>query len=274
MISAEPMLALPASSVGGAGLRRYFELVTTIAERYIKGRYRGSVLGVFWSLSNPLIMTVVYTAIFGSAFSKYYNGSILDYVLAVFMGLVVVTFFSQASSQALQSVVANGSLVNKIKVPLSVFPISVVVGNLFQFVVGVLPVLVIVTALVSHRVENVILIFVPALALLMVTVSAALIMSALYVFFRDIPYLYELVVFMAWMTSPIFYPEEIVPANLRPWIQFNPIAAITNDTRQIAFNQGHIQLHVLALTLLIAAATTVFAAFVFWALQKHMMDLL
>lgn len=274
MISAEPLPALPASSMGGTGLRRYFELVTTIAERYIKGRYRGSVLGVFWSLSNPLIMTVVYTLIFGTAFSKYYNGSILNYVLAVFMGLVVVTFFSQASSQALQSVVANGSLVNKIKVPLSVFPISVVVGNLFQFVVGVLPVLVIVTALVSHRIENVILIFVPALALLFVTVAAALTVSALYVFFRDLPYLYELVVFMAWMTSPIFYPEEIVPANLRPWIQFNPIAAITNDIRQIAFNQGHIQLHVLALTLLLSMATAVIGALIFWLLQKQMMDLL
>lgn len=268
------MTALPASSTGGTSFRRYFELVTTIAERYIKGRYRGSVLGVFWSLSNPLIMTVIYTVIFGTAFSKYYGGSIVNYILAVFMGLVVVTFFAQASSQALQSVVANGSLVNKIKVPLSVFPVSVVVGNLFQFVVGVLPVLIIVTAVVSHRLENVVLIFVPALALLFVTVGAALAVSALYVFFRDLPYLYELVVFMAWMTSPIFYPEEIVPENLRPWIQFNPIAAITNDMRQIAFNQGHIQLHMLALTLALAAATVAIGALIFAILQKYSMDLL
>jgi ABC-type polysaccharide/polyol phosphate export permease len=255
-------------------LRRYFELVTTIAERYIKGRYRGSVLGVFWSLSNPLIMTVVYTLIFGSAFSKYYGGSIVNYVMAVFMGLVVVTFFAQASSQALQSVVANGSLVNKIKVPLSVFPISVVVGNLFQFAVGVLPVLIIVTAIASRRIENVALILLPALALLLFTVGASLAVSALFVFFRDLPYMYELVVFVCWMMSPIFYPEEIVPARLLPFIKLNPIAAITNDMRHIAFNQGPIQIHLLALTLLIATVTAALGALVFASLQKHTMDLL
>lgn len=272
--SVKPALSLPLSSNRGTSLRRYFELVTTIAERYIKGRYRGSVLGVFWSLSNPLIMTVVYTAIFGSAFAKYYDNSIVNYIMAVFMGLVVVTFFSQASSQALQSVVANGSLVNKIKVPLSVFPISVVVGNLFQFAVGVLPVLIIVTALASHRIENVLLILIPALALLLFTVGASLAVSALFVFFRDLPYMYELVVFVAWMMSPIFYPEDIVPARLLPFIKLNPIAAITNDMRNIAFSQTHIHLHVLALTLLLSTAVAVLGALVFAALQKHAMDLL
>lgn len=272
--SVKPAPSLPLSSIQGTSLRRYFELVTTIAERYIKSRYRGSVLGVFWSLSNPLIMTVVYTAIFGTAFSKYYGGSIVNYIMAVFMGLVVVTFFSQASSQALQSVVSNGSLVNKIKVPLSVFPVAVVVGNLFQFAVGVLPVLIIVTAVASHQLLNVVLILIPALALLLFTLGASLAVSALFVFFRDLPYMYELVVFICWMMSPIFYPEEIVPAHLLPFIKFNPIAAITNDMRQIAFNQGPIHLHLLALTLLLASAAAVSGALVFAALQKHAMDLL
>jgi lipopolysaccharide transport system permease protein len=274
MVSVKSKPSLLASSIGGMSFRRYFELVTTIAERYVKGRYRGSVLGVFWSLSNPLIMTAIYTMIFGTAFATYYGGSIVNYVLAVFMGLVVVTFFSQASSQALQSVVANGSLVNKIKIPLSVFPVSVVVANLFQFAVGVLPVLIIVTLVISHRLENVVLILIPALSLLFVTVGASLAVSALFVFFRDLPYIYELIVFVCWMTSPIFYPEEIVPAKFRAWIEINPIAAIASDIRQIAFSQGHIHLHLLALTLLISIVTAAAGVCIFAALQKHAMDLL
>jgi len=249
-------------------------LVTTFAERNIKSRYRGSVLGVFWSLSNPLIMTTVYTAIFGSAFAKYYGGSIVNYILAVFMGLTVVTFFSQASSQALLSVVSAGSLVNKIRIPLSVFPIAIVVANLFQFVVGVLPVLVLVTAFVSHRPDRVILLIFPAIALLLVTLGASLAVSALYVFFRDLPYMYELVVFVCWMTSPIFYPEEIVPVNLRPWIELNPIAAITSDIRRIAFEQGSPHIHLLVITPLVALVTAIGGAIIFFLLQKHAMDLL
>jgi lipopolysaccharide transport system permease protein len=268
-------LALPfGSSIGGMSLRRYSELVTTIAERSVKARYRGSVLGVFWSLSNPLIMTTVYTVIFGTAFSKYYGGSIVNYILAVFMGLVVVTFFSQASSQALQSVVANGSLVNKIRIPLSVFPVSVVVANLFQFLVGVLPVLIVVTLFASHRPERVLLLAVPAVALLLVTVGASLAVSALFVYFRDLPYVYELVVFICWMTSPIFYPEEIVPEKLRPFVELNPIAAITNDLRQIAFSPAHPHLHIFAITLGVAIVTAVAGALIFAALQKNAMDLL
>jgi lipopolysaccharide transport system permease protein len=276
MLSARSPKSLLNSAIGGSDIRRYFELVTTIAERNIKGRYRGSVLGVFWSLSNPLIMTVVYAMIFGTAFAKYYDASIINYILAVFMGLVVVTFFSQATGQALQSVVSNGSLVNKIRIPLSVFPVSIVVANLFQFLVGVLPVLVIVTALSSHSVERVILLIVPAISLLLVTVGASLAVSALFVFFRDLPYIWDLVVFVCWMTSPIFYPEEIVPAKFRALIDLNPIAEIVNDLRQIAFYRGplHTQWHSFAVTLLIAVVTAVAGGAIFVSLQKQAMDLL
>lgn len=262
------------SSRGGPNLRRYFELVTTIAERNIKARYRGSILGVFWSLSNPLIMTGLYTVIFGTAFAKYYDNSILNYVLAVFMGLVAVTFFSQTSSQALSSIVANGSLINKIRIPLSVFPISIVVANLFQFTVGVLPVIVFVTLFASHRPERVILLIAPALALLLVTVGASLFISALFVFFRDLPYIYELFVFIVMITSPIFYPEEIVPANLRVWVHINPISAIVNDMRQIAFGVTAPHLSSLILTVLLGLATAVAGAASFLILRDPVKDLL
>ncbi|MGH7660882.1 MAG: ABC transporter permease [Vulcanimicrobiaceae bacterium] len=257
-----------------AAVRRYCELVTTFAERNIKARYRGSVLGVFWSLSNPLIMTGVYTLIFGSAFKSYYGNSTLNYVLAVFMGMVVVTFFSQASSQALSSVVANGSLVNKIKIPLSVFPVSVVVANLFQFVVGVLPVIILVTLFASHSAERVLLLIAPAISLLMVTVGASLAASALFVFFRDLPYIYELVVFITWMTSPIFYPEQIVPEKLRIWVHINPIAAIANDIREIAFSPVQPHLHVLLSTIGVAVLALAVGAVAFAALQRWAIDLL
>lgn len=269
----EGVVALFPSS-NRASVHRYFELVTTIAGRNIKGRYRGSVLGVFWSLSNPLIMTGIYTLIFGTAFSSYYGNSILNYVMAVFMGLVVVGFFSQSSSQALTSVVANGSLVNKIKIPLSVFPISIVVANLFQFMVGVLPVIVFVTLFISHRPERVLLLFAPAISLLLVTIGASLATSALFVYFRDLPYIYELVVFIIWMTSPIFYPEEIVPQQLRVWVQINPISAIANDLRQIAFSPVAPHLHTLAITFGLGVGAAAIGAAIFAALQPSAMDLL
>lgn len=74
-------------------LRWYWELFIVLIERNLKRRYRGSVLGVYWSLLNPLIMTGLYTAIFGAAFASYYDNSTLNYILAAFTGLVVINFF-------------------------------------------------------------------------------------------------------------------------------------------------------------------------------------
>ncbi|MFM7370584.1 MAG: ABC transporter permease, partial [Sphaerospermopsis kisseleviana] len=98
-------------------VQRYWELLQVLVSRTLKVRYRGSFLGVYWSLLNPLIMTGLYTAIFGVTFASYYGNSIINYVLAAFTGLVVINFFSASTSQALVSVVNNGALLNKIQLP-------------------------------------------------------------------------------------------------------------------------------------------------------------
>ena len=84
-------------------LQHYLELLQVLVGRNLKVRYRGSFLGIYWSLLNPLIMTGLYTAIFGATFAKYYNDSIVNYVLAALTGLIVINFFSASTMQALTS---------------------------------------------------------------------------------------------------------------------------------------------------------------------------
>ncbi|GAB1544965.1 hypothetical protein NUACC21_76410 [Scytonema sp. NUACC21] len=135
-------------------VEHYWELLQVLVARNLKVRYRGSFLGVYWSLLNPLLMTGVYTAIFGTAFASYYSNSIFNYVLAVFTGLVVINFFSACTTQALWSVVNNGALLNKIRLPVSVFPVSLVGANVFQFALGVLPLLTIMTLVKSKSLRE------------------------------------------------------------------------------------------------------------------------
>jgi ABC-type polysaccharide/polyol phosphate export permease len=224
---------------------RYVDVVRILAARTLKGRYRGSILGVYWSLSHPLIMTFIYTAIFGTAFASYYNNSILDYVLACFVGLSVMNFFSQATAQALGSIVGNGALLNKIRLPLSVFPISAIASNTFQFAIGILPLLAIITGWTSHSPINIVALLIPTVALLLVSIGFGLITCSLYVFFRDLSYLYEMFVFLIWITSPIFYPAQLVPAAIRPFIALNPIATIVENFRQIALSGQPPALHLM-----------------------------
>jgi ABC-type polysaccharide/polyol phosphate export permease len=215
---------------------RYWELIQVLVTRNLKGRYRGSFLGVYWSLLNPLVMTGLYTAIFGTAFSQYYDNSIPKYVLAVFTGLIILNFFSTSTMQGLSSVVGNGGLLNKIRVPISIFPVSMVAANIFQFVVGALPLLVIVTLFTSGNILNVLALSFPLLGLIFLCMGVSFLVSALYVSFRDLPYFYELLVFALTIATPIFYPPEILPEKIRPLLLLNPLLPVIESIRQIALS--------------------------------------
>ncbi|WP_427161642.1 ABC transporter permease [Aliinostoc sp. HNIBRCY26] len=217
-------------------IRRYWELLQVLVMRNLKVRYRGSLLGVYWSLLNPLIMTALYSAIFGATFASYYGNSIVNYVLAAFTGLVVINFFSSSTSQALSSVVNNGALLNKIRLPVSVFPVSMVVANIFQFAVGAFPLLAAIALINSKSIVNVLALLFPFLSLVLVSTGIGFFISALYVFFRDLPYFYELVIFILSITSPIFYPAAIVPPQVKLFLSLNPLSPIIESLRQITLS--------------------------------------
>lgn len=219
---------------------RYWELLYVLAEREIKVRYRGSFLGVYWSLFNPLIMTLLYTTIFGAVFKKYYHDSIFQYTLAAFTGLVVIHFYQGSTSQALASVVSNGALLNKIRLPVSVFPLSTILANSYQLTIGMFPLLSVLTLVISPHpwlsLINVMAIPLPLIALISISTGVGFIVSALYVFFRDLPFFYELVQFVLLLSSPIFYPAAILDPNIRPLLVLNPLYSIIESLRQIVIS--------------------------------------
>lgn len=219
--------------------QRYWELVSVLAGREIKVRYRGSFLGVYWSLFNPLTMTGLYAVIFGAAFKKYYHDSLLEYALAAFTGLAVIHFYNGSTSQSLTSIVNNASLLNKIKLPVSVFPVSIIVANGFQLLVGMFPLLVLVTLLLSPNISsfvNILVIPFPLAALLLISMGIGFLTSSLYVFFRDLPFFYELVQFVLMLTSPVFYPAEIVDPTFRQFLELNPLYPVIESLRQIVLS--------------------------------------
>jgi ABC-type polysaccharide/polyol phosphate export permease len=270
----EAQLEIPKSRSAATGLERYLDLVRILSSRTLKTRYRGSILGVYWSLSNPLLMTGIYSAIFGTAFASYYDNSVLRYVLATFTGLAVLNIFSNTTAQALPSVVDNGGLLNKVRLPVSVFPLSIVASNAFQFAVGTLPVLCLIAAFGSHSLLNVLCVAFPAVSLLLVTAGFSYIASALYVFFRDLPYMYELVLFVMWITSPIFYPIDIVPLRVRPFLALNPLVPIISSLRQIALTHNTPDPILIGWSLLTGVVTLAVGLALFHALRKEFMDLL
>lgn len=217
-------------------LQHRWELLYVLVERNLKIRYRGSLLGVYWSLLNPLFMTGLYTAIFGVAFSDEFNNSLIDYALSAFSGLILYHFFSAATSQALTSLVENGDLLNKVRLPFSLFPTVAIAANSFQFVVGALPLIVGACWWQTHSPVNLLALAAPLTALIAASLGFGFLVGALYVFFRDVAYLYELLSFTIWVSSPVFYPIEIVPSAVRPLLYLNPLTSIIESLRQITLS--------------------------------------
>ncbi len=209
------------------------ELVGLMAERYVKIRYRGSSLGVFWSLLNPLAMTSIYALVFGHAFGHYYGPSVFDYLFAVFIGFVTINYFSSSSAQALQSIVNNGLLLNKMRVPPSIFPVATVAANSIQFVWTVVPLLALLTLIIGRNPLGLPLLIFPLAGLLMVTLGVSLITAAAHVYYRDVPHIYDLINFVIFVGTPVFYPLGIVSATARPLIQWTPISLIVEELRAI-----------------------------------------
>ncbi len=245
-------------SISRPKLRRYWDLLRVFVERNLSARYRGSILGIFWSLLNPVIMTGLYTAIFGSFFaniiSDSYHNSVINpifgYALSAFTGLVIINFFSASTTQSLSSIVINGPMLNKIQLPISVFPVAANMANIFQLLVGPLPLLAIMTLFTSKSLLNVLVLPLPILALIMVSLGVSFFVSSLFVFFRDLPYFYELVVFMLWISSPVFYPGKIVPPEVKPFVALNPLSGIIETVRQITLSGAPPDMGMIASSLL------------------------
>jgi len=255
-------------------MRRWWDLLTVLTERMLRARYRGSILGILWSLMNPLLMTAVYTAVFGYAFRQYYAGSMLHYALVVFIGLTVIQFFSGSTSQALSSVVVNSGLLNKIRVPMEIFPASTVASHAVQLGIGVLPLLIVVTLFSTHDALRAVLLPLPLLGLVLLSVGVGFLVSTIYVYFRDIPHIYELITFFAWVTLPVFYPAAIVPTHVRDFLVFNPLFPMVQSLRDLAFGTGWPDFQEIALSLGIGVLSLGVGLLVFNWRRREFMDLI
>ncbi|MEC4895754.1 MAG: ABC transporter permease [Oscillatoria sp. PMC 1050.18] len=269
-----PMANVPKTRPTLSRSRRNLEILQVFVQRNLKTRYRGSYLGVYWSLLNPLLMTGIYTAIFGAVFAEYYDNSIINYILAAFTGLSVIHFFSGSTSQALRSVVTNGTILNKISLPVSILPASTIAANLFQFSVGTFPLLAIMALFISGNILNSIALILPVAALAFLCTGVGFILAGMYVFFRDLPYFYQLVVYALRIGTPVFYPSEIVPEKVRNVIELNPLAAIIESVRQITLSGDLPDLKLIWGALLSSMLVAVLGWICFQLQRDRFMDLL
>lgn len=248
------------------------ELVRVLTARNLYARYRGSFLGIVWSALNPLAMTAVYYAIFGLQFSRYFHDSPIAYATSVYVGLVAITFFVGATSNALTSIVSNGILLTKVRVEPDVFPDASVMAYAFQLFVGSGPIFVVILLISNHDPLRLALLPIALAALVCMAVGVGEVVAALYVYFRDIPHPYDLLMFLLWVTTPVFYPIGIVSANVRRILMWNPLYPLIASLRSIVLGSGPLDWVLLGIALGAGILTLVVGRFLFRSMQAGFAD--
>ena len=257
---------------GSSALARSLNLTRELAITQFKLKYAGSVLGYIWSLAKPLMLFAIMYAVFARLLRV--GASSPNFAIQLLMGIIVWSFFSETTTGGLQSIVGNTHLVKKAFFPRSIIVISATLTAFMNFAIN-LGLLVLIAGLLGkldlggRSLWALPLVF----ELYALTLGAALLLATLYVFFRDVWYIWEISSQVLFYASAVVYPLAFVPPSLERVIALNPLTQIIEDlrhglvTHQVPWTADVLGMNGLFVPLLIAAAVVLvgWIAFNHWS---------
>src|SRR4249920_1046145 len=217
-------------------LPKYRGLIQSLVVRDLKARYRGSVLGFFWSFINPLLLLLIYSFVFTVVLPGTHPKEIEPYALFMFCGILPWTWFSSSLLESSNVLIAGGNLIKKVLFPAEVLPIVTVLAGLVHFCLG-LPILA--AFLIYYRVPvwPTDLLWFPLIVLiqLVLTTGLALLVSALTVHFRDVRDLLANLLTLWFFATPIIYPITQAPDRVRRLLNLNPFTHLAIAYQEVLF---------------------------------------
>ncbi len=222
-----------------AKLGRYRALIQTLVVRDLKARYRGSVLGFFWSFFNPALLLFIYTFVFTKVLPSAHPAGMEPFALFMFCGILPWTWFSSSLLESSNTLIAGGNLIKKVLFPAEVLPIVTVLANMVHFFLG-LPILAAFILYYQRPIDPLELLWLPVIVLvqLILTTGLAFFLSALTVHFRDLKDLLGNILTLWFFATPIIYSVDMAPADMRWWLNINPMTHLMRSYQEVLFFEG------------------------------------
>jgi lipopolysaccharide transport system permease protein len=222
-----------------AKLLRYRGLIQTLVVRDLKARYRGSVLGFFWSFINPLLLLLIYSFVFTVVLPGIHNEKLEPYALFMFCGILPWTWFGSSLLESSNTLIAGGNLIKKVLFPAEVLPIVTVLANMVHFFLG-LPILAAFLIYYQRPLDPLELLWFPIIVFvqLLLSIGLALFFSAMTVHFRDLKDLLGNLLTLWFFATPIIYPMLDAPASFRPFLNLNPMTHLVISYQEVLFFEG------------------------------------
>ncbi len=199
-------------------LWRYRDLVLLMTGNILKNRYKRSLLGIFWMLLNPLLQTIVLAVAFGALFQS----ALPHYPIYLLSGLLAWSFMTQTTQYAMGVMATGSGLLKRIYIPRATYVVAAVGNGLVNFLISILPLVLIVLVLQHPVSASWLFLPVSILILLIFTLGLALLLSTASVFFNDSIDIYQIVIQAGFFLTPIMYPPSVLPEALSGWMILNP----------------------------------------------------
>lgn len=246
----------------------YRELIATLAAKEIKIRYKSAVLGWLWSILHPLLLMIIFSVIFTFIIKV----GIEKFPVFLLSALLPWFFFSLSLSNCTTSIVENSNLIKKAYFPQEVIPISVIVANLFNFLISMG---LFVFFLYCFNIgPTVYILYLPIVILFefIFILGICLVACAFHTMFRDVKYAIELLLIGWFYATPIFYPLSFVPESFRFLFYLNPLSLFVTLYRDILLYQKAPNLILFSGVALLSLAFCFLGIFVFSRYKKLFVD--
>jgi lipopolysaccharide transport system permease protein len=213
------------------------QLIVQMTKRDVIGRYKGSVMGVMWSLFNPLFLLVIYTFVFSVVFKARWGvgpvESKSEFAILLFVGMIVHSLFSETLNRAPGLILNNVSYVKKIVFPLEILPVVAICAALFHALVSVFVLVLVFIVLNGYLQWTAVFLPLVLLPLIVLTLGVAWGLASLGVFLRDVAQPIGLIMTVLLFASPVFYPLTALPEFIRPWLMLNPLTFVIEQARAV-----------------------------------------
>ena len=251
-----------------SGLFHHRDLLWELVKRDFIGRYKGSMLGVVWSLFNPLLMLAIYTVVFSVAFkARWGTGeeSKVAFAIVLFSGMIIHSFFAECLNRAPGLITSHPNYVKKVVFPLELLPWMALISAFLHFLVsfGVLLVFCLFAGVAIHG--GALLIPIVLIPLVLLMLGFSWIFASLGVYLRDLSQVMGMATTVALFMAPIFYPIEALPETYQALLVWNPITLPVIQLRDLLLWGKPLRWDEWAISLLIGASVCQIG---YWWFQK------
>lgn len=245
-------------------LYNYRQLLKSNVRKEIRGKYKGSFLGVLWSFVNPLLTTLVYAIVFPFIL----KGGQEHYTTFIVIAILPWSFFTTVIAQGTNTILMNGGIIKKVYFPREILPLSIAVSALINFLISCI--IIFIFLIFSGIGFSIYIIFLPLVIITQFVLSLGIIMitSSIDVYIRDLEYIINFFISMLFYATPVLYSLEMFPKKIQFILRLNPMTTIIESYRKIFFYQTMPNLLGLLIVFLFSIIVLLIGCAIFKKLEK------